>query len=352
MIRVSSLFIATLALLLSSGAAMAAPAADSTKRVLVQGTITGADEDWVYLSREFGFEITTDSVRVQGGAFRFQLRLPESAICTLHISGSLQMKAFWADADTIFLTVAKQSLHAASVKGSPEQDAWMAYSSAYLNKVPPRKAPGDTAFAHGIDRAAEAFIRDHRQYRVAALVLYDRFMAKGYETLAGELYQQLTPAVQKSMYGQRVFAKLNSESRTGIGLQAPLFALPDSNNVLHNISEFKGKVLLIDFWASWCVPCRKENPGLVKAYTQYKDRGFAIMSVSLDSNKPQWLAAAAKDGLTWLQVSDLKAYNGPVPALYGVNYLPQNVLIDKEGKIIAKNLRGEKVFEILQSLFH
>ncbi|MDR6337974.1 peroxiredoxin [Filimonas zeae] len=350
MIRISSLFIATLYLLLSAGAALAAPAADSSKQVTVQGNISGAEGDWVYLSREFNFVATTDSARVQNGQFVFQLTLPEPLICTLHVSGSLQMKAFWADSDTVSVTVAKQALHAAVVKGSPEQEAWMAYS-AYLNKVPPRKAPGDTAFAHGLDRAAEAFIRDYRQYRAAAMILHDRFLGKGYEAQAVALYKQLTPAVQKSVYGQRVSSKLNSESRTGIGLMAPAFELPDSNGVMHNITAFRGKVLLIDFWASWCVPCRKENPGLVKAYAQYKSRGFDIMSVSLDSNKPQWLAAAAKDGLTWLQVSDLKAYNGPVPVMYGLNYLPQNVLVDREGKIIAKNLRGEKVAEILASLF-
>jgi peroxiredoxin len=144
---------------------------------------------------------------------------------------------------------------------------------------------------------------------------------------------------------------LDAGNRTAIGAQAPYFELPDSNNVLHPVTEYRGKYVLVDFWASWCVPCRKENPGLVKAWQQYKKQGLEIISISLDTNKPQWLDAAQKDNLTWLQLCDLNASHGPVPGLYGVHAIPQNFLLDKEGRIVAKNLRGQHLFEVLETYF-
>jgi len=118
------------------------------------------------------------------------------------------------------------------------------------------------------------------------------------------------------------------------------------------LSSFKGKVVLIDFWASWCGPCRKEMPNVVKAYAKYKAKGFEIYGVSLDDNKDRWLEAIAKDGITWPQVSDLKKWEADVVRNYNITSIPHTVLLDREGKIIAKNLRGEdldkKLAEVLK----
>jgi thiol-disulfide isomerase/thioredoxin len=108
-----------------------------------------------------------------------------------------------------------------------------------------------------------------------------------------------------------------------------------------SLSSFKGKYFLLDFWASWCGPCRRENPNVVKAYRQYHNKGFDILGVSLDDSKDDWLKAIKKDGLSWTQVSDLKGWKNEAATLYGIQGIPMNFLIDKEGKIIAKNLRGQ-----------
>lgn len=139
---------------------------------------------------------------------------------------------------------------------------------------------------------------------------------------------------------------------TTVGQEAPEINLPSPDGKEIALSSLRGKVVLIDFWASWCGPCRKEMPNVVKAYAKFKPKGFEIYGVSLDQEKDRWVEAIAKDGITWPQVSDLQYWKSVAAQLYNVQGIPYTVLLDKEGKIIAKNLRGEelekKLTEILQ----
>jgi peroxiredoxin len=139
---------------------------------------------------------------------------------------------------------------------------------------------------------------------------------------------------------------------TTIGQPAPEIKLPSPDGKEIALSSLRGKVVLIDFWASWCGPCRKEMPNVVKAYSKYKSKGFEIFGVSLDQDKDRWIEAIAKDGITWPQVSDLKQWNSQVVKLFNIQGIPYTVLLDKEGNILAKNLRGEdlekKLAEVVQ----
>jgi peroxiredoxin len=127
------------------------------------------------------------------------------------------------------------------------------------------------------------------------------------------------------------------------GREAPEINLPDTEGNSLSLKSLRGKIVLIDFWASWCGPCRKEMPNVVKAYAKYKDKGFEILGVSLDQSKDKWLEAIKKDGITWPQVSDLKYWECQAARDYNVQGIPFTVLLDKEGKILAKNLRGEEL---------
>lgn len=145
---------------------------------------------------------------------------------------------------------------------------------------------------------------------------------------------------------------VNSMKSIAIGQPAPEIALPDTTGQVVKLSSFKGKYVLVDFWAKWCGPCRQENPNVVRAFNKYKDKGFTVFGVSLDRSKEDWLQAIRKDGLTWTHVSDLKYWNSEAAKTYNITGIPFSLLLDKNGVIIAKNLRGaaldKKLEEILK----
>ena len=157
------------------------------------------------------------------------------------------------------------------------------------------------------------------------------------------LYDSLSQRL-KDTETAKVFKKsLDVLRNTAIGVMAPDFSQNDVNGAPVKLSSFRGKYVLLDFWASWCGPCRQENPNVVKVYNKYKDKNFTILSVSLDKadGRNAWIEAIKNDGLTWTQVSDLKFWNNQVAALYAITSIPANFLIDPNGKIIARDLRGD-----------
>jgi len=162
-----------------------------------------------------------------------------------------------------------------------------------------------------------------------------------------DVYKQLDAGLTKKYPNDKnvklYHGMLQSMLATTIGQEAPDITMTSPEGKDISLTSLRGKVVLIDFWASWCGPCRKEMPNVVKAYAKFKKKGFEIFGVSLDQDKGRWVEAIANDGITWPQVSDLQQWNSPVVKLYNIQGIPYTVLLDKEGKILAKNLRGEEL---------
>ncbi|MOA09274.1 Thiol-disulfide oxidoreductase ResA [compost metagenome] len=165
--------------------------------------------------------------------------------------------------------------------------------------------------------------------------------------IAEPLFNNLSAVNKNTKTGIDFAKRLSTARATAVGAIAPEFTQIDSLGNSIKLSDFKGKYVLIDFWASWCGPCRAENPNVVKVYEKFKDKNFTILGISLDQKKGAWLKAINDDKLVWTQVSDLKSWENEVAKLYDIRSIPANLLLDKNGKIIAKNLRGEKLAEVL-----
>lgn len=195
----------------------------------------------------------------------------------------------------------------------------------------------------------EAFVRKYPGSAVAVYVMDNLINEKSVNS--ADSLMQLIEQTSAGKYptSKRLRGLLNSKLGRQPGKQALDFSQPDTSGVAFKLSDFKGKYVFVDFWASWCVPCRNENPNVINAYDRFKDKNFTVISVSLDADKSSWTKAIKEDKLSWLQLSDLKALDNLPAKMYGITTIPSNFLVDPEGKIIAADVRGLELEYILET---
>ncbi|TGE03788.1 TlpA disulfide reductase family protein [Hymenobacter fodinae] len=321
-----------------------------------------------------------DSARVEHGRFQFRGALPEPVPALLSFTyrgapyrPTENAAPFFLEEGSITITTpdsARQAVatgtplnsesNALAVSLKPLQDQQDAIRQEFAAQPAERRQ--DSAYAAATEARLAALELQQRQAYAAYIQAHpsSRFSLFALQHYGGptpevesfaRLYQTLAPTLRRSPIGQRLGQQIAALQRVAIGALAPDFVQHTPEGKPVRLSELRGKYVLIDFWASWCGPCREENPNLVKTYAQYKDKGFTVLGVSLDrpGAREAWVKAIAADGLPWLQVSDLTRPNAAAEA-YGVQTIPQNFLLDPAGRIVATNLRGETLKQKLAEL--
>ena len=348
---------------------------------MVSGTVENAKEGQKVFVSELNDSntqtIPVDTVVVKNG--KFELDLPEKerpVISFITLEGARGNVLYIADNTLIDFHIYPDSLYASTVTGGEDNEVLYDYlgtirtSNKKMNDT--RMAMRDAFTAQDSVQLAslqetqkqiadedkvnkEELVKNNPNSIVSVMVLQDMVNTRQYTAKElRELYDNLSPEVKEISLAQTLDQNLKNLSRTDLGNPAPTFSAPTPDGEELALEDALGKVTLVDFWASWCKPCRVENPNIVNLYQKYHDKGFNIIQVSLDrpGQKGKWTQAIEEDNLgDWHHVSNLMFWQDPIAAQYGVRAIPAAFLLDENGKIIAKNLRGndleEKVAEVL-----
>ena len=323
---------------------------------------------------------TTDTAIVSNGSFSFRGKINGVEMRTLTIDGLNGQTNIVLEPGKIQVTIYKDSIFSSTSVGTPNNDVFDDYKKQYKKQYNIISSLRDSILKLAnnpiilkqlnikmksqkilLKNFGFNFIKTYPDSDFSLTLLNSALGQKGFDIdLAKEAYDKInisikTKTVENQIISNQIKTKLNKAKKTElvkIGEKVPAFSGPNSKGILLDLNKIKGKVTIIDFWASWCKPCRIENPNLVNLYDKYHDNGLEIISISLDSETQRlaWIKAIEKDQLNWFNISTLKSWNDPIAQLYGVNSIPATFIIDQDGVLIDKQLRGSQLDERIRGL--
>lgn len=335
----------------------------------------------VLLEYKNGSDYVDDSVVLKNGKFKFSGTVDRPVKATLMVRPlnieepiSYEMRKSFDKRDFYLgkkkIVLKGTNLENAEIKAGKTQDEYLLLRSqvkpledeswSIFTKIQMAMKDGDEASRkellpklHAINEKMKKAERDFLSSHPDSYVTFDIVIDKAI-IIEPEIFEPyfdlLSPRFKNTAIGQEMKERLEIAKRTSIGQPAIDFTQETVNGQSVTLSSFRGKYVLLDFWASWCGPCRAENPNVLKVYEAYKDKNFDVLAVSLDEERDSWIKAIKDDGMPWTQVSDLKGFNNAAAVLYGIKAIPQNFLINPEGEIVATNLRGDKLKKTLEEL--
>lgn len=309
--------------------------AEEKKGYVIDGQVTDVKDGMMYLKKYVGKSfVDVDSTAIVDGKFKFEGVISEALAHGLTTrKESSRPMVFFLENNAMNITM-NESGKEMTITGSEANDIYL------------RNAKVTRAKGYSLDSLLAA----HPSSPVAAYFVVKDFAYKLDLEGMKAVRAKLDASLAGSEYVNQIESMISRMEKVQVGSVAPDFTLPDVDGNPVSLSSFRGKYVLVDFWAAWCPDCRKENPNIVAAWEKYKDKNFAVLGVSLDRKRDQWLAAIEKDNLTWTQVSDLKYWDSEAAVLYCIRWIPMSFLIDPEGKIVAIGLEGEELHNKLEEL--